>query len=54
MLWSVYNPTSTNPGPKTNSTKCVHGKYCPTWFGAQPGSEYVYMTDGYGNDEIHM
>jgi hypothetical protein len=49
-----YNPTSTNPGPKTNSTKCVHGKYCPTWFGAQPGSEYVYMTDGYGNDEIHM
>ena len=63
VLWSVYGPPKT--GPDLNESKmedahsrkpgtCVHGKYCPTWFGQQPGSENIYMADGYGSDEIHL
>lgn len=38
----------------TPAQKCQFGKYCPTWFGQQPGSEFVYMADGYGASQIHV
>lgn len=65
VLWSVYGPTkngtklAAGEEPPLNSRTgkphtCVHGSYCPTWFGAQPNSNYIYMADGYGNDQIHV
>ena len=57
MLWSVYNrPTEDVSKQKKNSTThCAFGApsgYCPTWFENQPGSEFLYMADGYGSNNV--
>ena len=45
VLWSVYG-NSSHRVTKSQPHGCVHGTYCPTWFGMQPDSDYVYMADG--------
>lgn len=59
LLWSVYNrPTQdVSKTTKNNSTHCAFGSpngYCPTWFEHQPGSPYLYMTDGYGSNKMFI
>ena len=59
VLWSVYNrPTEdVSKQKKNNATHCAFGAptgYCPTWFEHQPGSEYLYMTDGYGSNKMYI
>lgn len=47
LVWSVY-------GANTSTIGCLHGTYCPTWFGLVPGADHVYMADGYGASEVHV
>eukprot|EP01043_Picozoa_sp_COSAG02_P044305 COSAG02_NODE_3945_length_6002_cov_21.998475_2_plen_222_part_00 len=59
MLWSVYNRPSEDVSKqkKNNATHCAFGApsgYCPTWFEHQPGSEFLYMTDGYGSNKMYI
>ena len=59
VLWSVYNRPNTDASKtkKNSTTHCKFGApngYCPTWFEHQPGSQYLYMSDGYGSNKQYI
>lgn len=45
ILWTVTGPPTSNPAFVPNM---------PTWFATPPGSEFVYLADGYGSNFIHV
>jgi len=45
LVWSISGPPTANPDFLPNK---------PTWFAAPPGSKYVYMSDGYGSNHVHV
>mmetsp|Transcript_37847 Transcript_37847/g.68399 ORF Transcript_37847/g.68399 Transcript_37847/m.68399 type:complete len:332 (+) Transcript_37847:52-1047(+) len=45
VIWTITGPPSPDPRFKSNK---------PTWFATPPGSDFVYMADGYGSNYIHV
>lgn len=45
LLWSVQGAPTDDPRFQPNK---------PTWFATPPGSDYIYMADGYGSNFVHV
>eukprot|EP00928_Gymnodinium_smaydae_P025213 TRINITY_DN20159_c0_g1_i1.p1 TRINITY_DN20159_c0_g1~~TRINITY_DN20159_c0_g1_i1.p1 ORF type:complete len:347 (+),score=51.23 TRINITY_DN20159_c0_g1_i1:72-1112(+) len=50
VIWFHYG----EPGHETQNVTKPSRSFTPTWFDKQPGSEYLYLADGYGSSKVYV
>merc|ERR1719240_2602466 len=50
VIWAKYG----EPGNETDHVMKPSSSFTPTWFDKQPGSDYLYLADGYGSSKIYV